>query len=659
MKIVKNRTIAVIFVPIVLVGQVFIISTLRAQVPPPDVNPLASLKTVPVPEPENLAEFVRDKAAAIQLGKALFWDMQVGSDGIQACASCHFHAGADNRFKNQLSPGLLASPAPDTTFQIGGPNYKLTAADFPFTKHTDPNLPNSPITSDSNDVASSLGVFRRDFVEVVAPDRLVKRCDRMADDVFNVRGINTRRVEPRNTPSVINAVFNFRNLWDGRAQFEFNGANPFGNRDSNARIFKVVNDQLTEVKVEIKFSSLASQASGPPRSFFEMSCDNRRFAHVGRQLTDPRAIPLGKQRVHPKDSVLGPLARSRIDSSAKGLTLSYAQLIMKAFRPEYWSSLTPIMANSLQFTQLEANFSLFFSLAVQLYEVTLISDETPLDKFLGDNNTPPDPNALTDRQKMGLDVFQNKGLCSQCHGGPELTNASVRNVINQRLKRMILGDNGIAVYDNGFYNIGVRPSREDEALGRLDPFGNPLSETKFCQERIGTANPCQPEVTFIQAIPEEGIPAGELQPNERTAVNGNFKTPSLRSVLLTGPYFHNGGKASLRQVVDFYNRGGDFANENRNDLDPDIQPLELTEEEKTALVDFLAFGLLDKRVRFKKAPFDHPELFVPNGHPGDETTTIDNGAGEAKDILLRIPAVGAGGVLTPLKPFLNLNPFQP
>ena len=35
----------------------------------------------------------------------LFWDAQVGSDGI-ACASCHFHAGADNRIKNQINPGM-------------------------------------------------------------------------------------------------------------------------------------------------------------------------------------------------------------------------------------------------------------------------------------------------------------------------------------------------------------------------------------------------------------------------------------------------------------------------------------------------------------------------------------------------------------------------
>ena len=55
-------------------------------------NGLASLKTVAVPRPTNLARFIKDEQAAIALGKALFWDQQVGSDG-QACASCHFQPG--------------------------------------------------------------------------------------------------------------------------------------------------------------------------------------------------------------------------------------------------------------------------------------------------------------------------------------------------------------------------------------------------------------------------------------------------------------------------------------------------------------------------------------------------------------------------------------
>src|SRR5438067_5907669 len=64
------------------------------------------LRRIPVPEPVHVEQYVVDRAAAIRLGKALFWDMQVGSDGIQACGTCHFHAGADARLKNQLNPDL-------------------------------------------------------------------------------------------------------------------------------------------------------------------------------------------------------------------------------------------------------------------------------------------------------------------------------------------------------------------------------------------------------------------------------------------------------------------------------------------------------------------------------------------------------------------------
>src|SRR5947208_1312914 len=70
---------------------------------------LGSLAHVAPPDVPNLDQFLNPGPAAMQaalvLGKAFFWDMQVGSDG-QACGSCHFHAGADSRAKNQLSPGL-------------------------------------------------------------------------------------------------------------------------------------------------------------------------------------------------------------------------------------------------------------------------------------------------------------------------------------------------------------------------------------------------------------------------------------------------------------------------------------------------------------------------------------------------------------------------
>src|ERR1044071_8298204 len=82
---------------------------------------LGSLKRVTVPQPANLGQYVRDPTALVVLGKSLFWDMQVSSDGRVACASCHFHAGADHRVQNHFSNPFAACPA----------NYLLTSAGSP------------------------------------------------------------------------------------------------------------------------------------------------------------------------------------------------------------------------------------------------------------------------------------------------------------------------------------------------------------------------------------------------------------------------------------------------------------------------------------------------------------------------------------------------
>ena len=86
--------------------------------------------------------------ALIQLGKIAFWDTQIGSSGQSgatgmACASCHFHAGADTRSTNMVNPGLNkvvddpmgdivglhnAGPSPDESFQTRHPNETLTAS---------------------------------------------------------------------------------------------------------------------------------------------------------------------------------------------------------------------------------------------------------------------------------------------------------------------------------------------------------------------------------------------------------------------------------------------------------------------------------------------------------------------------------------------------
>jgi cytochrome c peroxidase len=631
------------FTPLILTVNL-LVSVSYGQVPePPLTQVLESLRTRKVPEPGNLAQFVKNKAEAIALGKALFWDTQVGSDKRTACASCHFHAGADNRSKNQLSPGLLRN-LPDHTYQVGGPNHQLTKEDFPFRKLSDPNNRRSTVISDKNDVSSSQGVFPENYLGLDAHNQEIRA--RTVDTAFGIRRTNVRRVEPRNTPTVINAIFNQRNFWDGRAMDTFNGVNPFGRRDGTAKLWKTRSaSEVFQTSVTIDNASLASQAVGPPLSHFEMSASGKTFQELGRRLLVTK--PLALQWVHRQDGVLG----ARVATQGQGLnSATYADMVKAAFHSLWWSStgrinfseaeanqsyktmdLTspagPVTAGASSYSQMEANFSLFFGLALQLYQATLVSDQSPYDKFAEGLSS-----ALSEQQKRGLDIFLDKGRCVNCHGGAEFTNASVHRTTSERLSQMLMGNNDEAVYDEGFYNIGVRPTSDDIGLGGKDPFGMPLSLSRIASQR-GTST----YHTITGTFPNTSVEFGD-----RVTADGLFKAPTLRNVELTAPYFHNGGTRTLREVVDFYNRGGDFADQNINDLSPDITPLGLSEGEKDDLVAFMK-SLTDERVRYRRAPFDHPQLVIPNGQLGDSKSITHEGSGKAVDLLRELPATGRSG----------------
>ena len=636
-----------------------------------------SLKTLPVPAPASLLNYVTNKAAAVRLGKALFWDMQVGSDGVQACASCHFQAGADGRSKNEVNPGQAGG---DNIFQVvSGPNSTITSSSFPFHSLSNPDDRLSTILRDVNDVMGSQGVFQGNFSGVLR-DQAVEAGTSVPDSVFHVGSNNTRRVTGRNAPTVINAAFNYNNFWDGRANFIFNGVNPFGDADVNARIF--ANNgagALTPVAIHLENSSLASQAVGPPGNGTEMSLSGRTLADIGKKLLGLR--PLGQQMVEATDSVLGPWARKTPRWARPGLSTTYTKMIQAAFAPKYWNVQNQVVAidsagnkqlvarqatlAANQYTQMEANFSLFFGLAIQMYESTLISDDSPYDRFQSG-----DKSAMTASQQEGLNLFFTPadqgfagGSCFNCHLGPEFTKATVSNVgrpsffgdLPERIiERMEMNDGAGATYDSGFYNIGVRPTAEDIGRGGSDPFGFPLAWTSrtLLKQNGGSvpfANPpnfCADGVTTPCAI-------------GRTAVNGTFKTPTLRNVELTGPYFHNGGQSTLMQVVDFYTRGGDFHEQNIANLDPDIDRIDgMNEYGKQRIVDFM-LALTDDRVRWEKAPFDHPALAIPNGSPGS-SSAVQCGTAGTCDELIQLPAVGALGRaakgLPPLGTFLGLDP---
>jgi cytochrome c peroxidase len=630
------------------------------------INLPGDLRSVAVPGPSNLNDFVKDTTMARALGKALFWDMQVGSDGVQSCASCHFRAGADPRSKNQLSPGLKHVPEPDLCFSAGrGPNFQLDAAIFPLTRLANPGVRGAlDPTTDSNDVVSSQGIHH----PADEPDPLR----------FLVGPVNTRRVEPRNAPTTINAVFNHRQFWDGRAENVFNGVNHLGQRDPDSKLFRADDPKNPiEVRVELVDSSLASQAVAPIVNDLEMADPNRTPLDVGRELASGKRLqgksvvkvrPLAQQQVSPTDSVLGSMSRW----PQLGLSFNrYDLMIQMAFQNKWWDAKKNIRVNDdgtktliakhgsddnlpdNEFALIQYNFSLFFGIAVQLYEATLVSDDTPWDRFRRDHPDATDPalNPWTNETPeyisrlalFGAHLFNDRTRvpaghlrCSNCHESNELTDASVRRV-NLAANGPVRNRDG-NVIDKGFNNIGVRPTDNDLGVGASDAFG-PLS---FSRRLFPGGAPIGQ--IFDGAIVDKGF-----------GVEGAFKVPSLRNVALTAPYFHNGDVLTLHQVVEFYGRGGNVFPVNQLDgtvIEPLGIPDPLTSDEIDALVAFLE-TLTDDRVVFQRAPFDHPQLFVPNGHPGDSNSTTDaNGDGLADDVLVEIPAIGAEGG-DPLPGFLE------
>jgi cytochrome c peroxidase len=660
------KTAAVVVAIIFLSGTIFPGAALAIIVVPPPGLFQHPLNQVVVPEPPNLLDFVRDKDAAIRLGKAFFWDMQTGSNGIQACASCHFHAGADNRVKNTVNPGTRAG---DNTFQIANPNdlvlpttsFSVQPApgvqtNFPLHLRDNPDFQASNIVRDSNDVVGSQGVTMTDFVSINTGSAIDNGTP-VLDPVFNVGGTisgNTQRVTARNTPTVINAVFNFNNFWDGRAHFAFNGSNPFGPLDPNAGVyFPDGAGGLVKQKVSIEMGSLASQATGPPLDDTEMSYKGRTFPELGRKMLSLR--PLGKQLVHPADSVLGLISRAVQDPFTNKVTglpglkdpFTYEKMINDAFVASLVSTTmtTSIITRGTPttFTQMEANFSLFWGLAIQLYEATLVSGQTRFDRLLGG-----DQNALNDAEKDGFLTFFGNGRCNLCHGGTELTNGSVTasafvtNTDHALIEQMPVASGLSIIYDAGFNNTAVRPTTEDIGRGGGSPFTNPLTSLPFPLSFSELAElQAAGNLPFSTPILQAALP-----PTFPLGTKGNFKVPGLRNVELTAPYFHNGDSRTLEEVVDFYTRGGNFPAANINELDINILQIGQMQNNPTKQANLVAFmkSMTDNRVKNESAPFDHPELFIPNGdNPGP-------------DGLTRIPARDNAGNIAP--PFaLTLNPL--
>ncbi len=111
---------------------------------------------------------------------------------------------------------------------------------------------------------------------------------------------------------------------------------------------------------------------------------------------------------------------------------SYINLIKKSFDPRYWADARKwrivngkLVADPVNgYTQLELNFSMFWGISIMLYEATLISDDSPFDRFFDNGAFSPVP-GFGDAEIRGLGVFSNEGGCIHCHTGPVLSGPAV------------------------------------------------------------------------------------------------------------------------------------------------------------------------------------------------------------------------------------------
>ena len=137
-----------------------------------------------------------------------------------------------------------------------------------------------------------------------------------------------------------------------------------------------------------------------------MAHGGRNFAVVGKKLLGLK--PLALQKVSGTDSVLGADAHA-----TKGLTTTYDALIQAAIQDKWWNGTNKFTVNaegrvvaspSGEYTHMQANMSLIFGMSVLMYESTLISDQTPLDKWLKGDATAMSASAIRGMQGASMSL---------------------------------------------------------------------------------------------------------------------------------------------------------------------------------------------------------------------------------------------------------------
>ena len=218
---------------------------------------------------------------------------------------------------------------------------------------------------------------------------------------------------------------------------------------------------------------------------------------------------------------------------------------MKAIRddPEYQKMFKEAYGREMNYEDLGR--------AIGAFERTLVFVDSPFRRFLAG-----DDHAISAEARAGFELFDGKARCVACHP---------MNPSNP------LGT------DNRFHNVGVSARHQDfEALGRqaIRLLQDDPSEQKLDELAVGT----------------NMSELGRFMVTRNRVDMGSFRTPLILNIGITPPYMHDGSLATLWDVMDHYNKGG----EANPFLDGGIEPLALSEEEINQLVAFL-FTLTDVR----------------------------------------------------------------
>jgi cytochrome c peroxidase len=247
------------------------------------------------------------------------------------------------------------------------------------------------------------------------------------------------------------------------------------------------------------------------------------------QFWDGRAKTLEDQAALP---IVNPSEMGQPDLEAAVVTI--------AAIPEYQRAFKDVFGRAPNGTDLVR--------AIASYERTQLAFDSPFDHFIAG-----DKNAIGDSAKRGWTLFNSKARCNKCHA-----------LTDQK-------PDPIYFMDQDFHNIGIGIIRHNV---------NALA----CQAET-LVNSGNTKAIDRAAIETDMSALGRFLITKKDADIASFKTPGLRNVVMTAPYFHDGSQATLWDVMDHYNKGDGIHNPY---LDEDIQPLALSEAEIDDVVAFMA-----------------------------------------------------------------------